>query len=93
MISSSIKNIGGENAWKSDMRFRYGCIAFTGNGKIIAEGHNYYRSCYRQNGKRHYCSAFHAEQNTILQLVNLYSKSIPGKKYYVLPTTTKNEKG
>ena len=93
MVSTTIINRGEENAWKSDMKFRYGCVAYTGNGKILTEGHNYYRSCYRQCGKREYCSAFHAEQDTILKLVNLLAKSFPGKKYCLLQDTPKNETG
>ena len=91
MISSTIINHCEDCAWKSDMKYRFGCVAYTGNGKIITEGHNYYRSCYRQNGKRHYCSAYHAEQDTILKLVNLLAKSSPGKKYCLLRNSTKDE--
>jgi len=93
MISTSIINCGENNAWKSDMKFRFGCVAYQGNSKIITQGHNYYRSCYRQCGKRHYCSARHAEQDTILKLVNLYSKSAPSGKYCLLPHSQENETG
>ena len=93
MISSTIIHHCEDCAWKSDMKYRFGCVAYTGNGKILTEGNNYYRSCYRQNSKRYYCSARHAEQDTILKLVNLYSKSSPGGKYCLLPYSTENETG
>tara|TARA_Y100000389_G_C17430212_1_gene502116 strand:- start:172 stop:453 length:282 start_codon:yes stop_codon:yes gene_type:complete len=93
MVSSTIINCGENNAWKSDMNYRFGCVAYTGNGKIITQGYNHYRSCYREQGKRHYCSARHAEQDAILKLVDLYSKSSPGGKYCLLPYSAKDETG
>ena len=51
MISSTIIHHCEDCAWKSDMKYRFGCVAYTGNGKILTEGHNYYRSCYRQKWK------------------------------------------
>lgn len=87
MISSTIKSRCDDKAWDSTMKFRYGCIAFTGNSKIITDGNNYYRSCYRHNGKRRYCSAYHAEQDAILKLVNLYAKPKSNGKYCLLRDT------
>lgn len=68
MVSSTLVDLAIEEAYKSDNKFRHGCVIFN-KKKIIAQGHNYSaRSIEKldQRYKKHLHSA-HAEIVTIMK--------------------------
>lgn len=53
-------------SYKSPCQMRHGCIAVT-SGKVMARGHNHYRS-YSRDGLIRNCCTCHAERHVIQKL-------------------------
>ena len=70
----------------SDQNYKYGSIITNKKGnKIIAKGYNHHRTCYRTpNGKREYCTDFHAEQAVLNCLLATCFKTRQSTKWRVL---------